>query len=290
MIGNKIAIGTVQFGLDYGVANHSGQVSIDEVKSIINLATQNDITTLDTAIAYGSSESILGQAGVNDFQVITKLPEVSIDAIGNLKIWCLLEVTESLKRLGVKQLDGVLLHRPLQLLKDYGDDLYQSLEALKQSGLVKKIGVSVYEPSDLEKLNGKYRFDLVQLPFNVLDNRWYYWLNELEHKGVEIHVRSIFLQGLLLMPTDQRPNKFGRWFSLLKSWDNWLELNKITPVETCLRYALSFPQISKVIVGVDSKDQLVEILNASVGVLPKVTQEIQTSDVNLLSPANWEKL
>lgn len=290
MIVNKIGIGTAQFGLDYGVANYSGQVSIAEAKSILNLATQNYITLLDTAIAYGNSENILGQAIVNDFQIITKLPEAAMDVMGNLKIWCLLEITESLKRLGVKQLDGVLFHQPLQLLEDYGDDLYRSLQTLKRSGLVKKIGISVYEPSDLEKLNGKYNFDLVQLPFNILDNRWYCWLDELEHKGVEVHVRSIFLQGLLLMPLEQRSSKFGRWRSLLESWDNWLKLNKITPVEACLRYALSFPQISKVIVGVDSKNQLVEILDASVGVLPKVTQEIQTCDVNILNPANWDKL
>ena len=115
-------------------------------------------------------------------------------------------------------------------------------------------------------------------------------ITALHKKNIDVHARSIFLQGLLLMSQQKIPNKFKPWSSLWKMWHEWLNDNRITALEATLRYALSIKEISKVIVGVDSKDQLEQIVISSEGILPKIPLELCTNDVNLLNPSNWIKL
>ena len=147
----KIALGTVQFGLDYGIANKSGQVSIGEIRNIFEYAKMNSLDTLDTAIGYGDSEERLGTVGVSQWNVVTKLPAIP-DSIKDVKTWVREAVEQSMLRLQVDQLNGMLLHRPNDLLNKHGDDLYTALEELKFDGLVKKIGASVYVPEELDAL------------------------------------------------------------------------------------------------------------------------------------------
>ena len=112
-------------------------------------------------------------------------------------------------------------------------------------------------------------------------------LATLRSKGAEVHARSVFLQGLLLMSEQNRPDKFNRWSGLWKIWHEWLNDNQITALEATIRHAVSMPEISKVLVGVDTKDQLKEIMVASDGILPNIPTELYTNDVNLLNPSNW---
>jgi aryl-alcohol dehydrogenase-like predicted oxidoreductase len=286
----KLALGTVQFGLPYGIANQYGQVSPLEAKAIIQLATANGIDTIDTANTYGDSEVRLGQIGVQGWQIVSKLPEIP-DDVQPLS-WIEDAIRATLHRLQIRSLYGVLLHRPMQLLGCRGEQIYQSLRQMRRSGLVEKIGVSLYDPADLDALCNHFQFDLVQVPFNILDRRLIDtgWLNRLTESGTEVHVRSIFLQGLLLMKSSDREEKFSRWSSHWYQWDGWLKDIGLSPLEACLRYALSFPQISKVIVGVDSARQLQQIIEASVGSLPDVPPDLSSIDVNLLNPANWAAL
>jgi aryl-alcohol dehydrogenase-like predicted oxidoreductase len=155
-----------------------------------------------------------------------------------------------------------------------------------------KIGVSVYDRSQLQSILDNFDIDLVQLPFNILDRRMIDsgMLATLQSKGIEVHVRSIFLQGLLLMSEKNRPDKFKRWSVLWRIWHEWLNDNKITALEATTRYAVSIPEISKVLVGVDTVDQLKEIVVASSGVLPDIPPEMLTNDVDLLNPSNWGML
>ena len=287
----RLALGTVQFGLPYGIANQAGQVTQDEGKAMLQLAAGNGINTLDTAIAYGESEQRLGEIGIQDWQIVSKLPAIPDDCADILQ-WVAGAVDGSLQRLNVNSLYGLLLHRPQQHLKKNGDKLYRALQQLKQDGLVGKIGISIYAPSELDTLCGRFQFDLVQAPFNILDRRLIDtgWLTRLAELGTELHVRSVFLQGLLLMSPTARPKKFAPWDQLWFDWDNWLNINGLTPLQACLRYALSFPEISKVIVGVDSQQQLKEILVASVGTLPKIPVGLKTNDLDLINPANWAAL
>lgn len=287
----RLALGTVQFGQNYGIANQCGQVSLDEARAIIKLSRESGMNTLDTAIAYGDSEQRLGVIGVEDWQVVSKLSAIP-ERCSNICQWVKDSVGESLGRLRINRLHGLLLHRPQQLLEPGGDQLYRALLQLKQDGLVRNIGISIYDPTELDALSSRYQLDLVQAPFNIVDRRLIdsAWLSRLADQGVELHVRSVFLQGLLLMPASSRPKKFDRWTPFWSNWDRWLGRAGITPLQACLRYVLSFPEIKKVVLGVESIGQLKEILATTAGPALVVPSDLVVSDLDLINPANWQRL
>lgn len=284
----KLALGTAQFGLQYGIANRRGQVPIDEAAAILHLARDSGIHTLDTAVVYGDSEQRLGEIGVSDWQVSSKLPEVPAGCV-DIPAWVATSVRKSLARLQVSSLYGLLLHRPHQLLGEHGHQLYGALQRVKDDGLVHNIGVSVYDPSELELLVSRFAFDLVQAPLNILDQRLVRagWLSRLSELGTELHVRSIFLQGVFLMSPAERPRMFDRWSSLWVEYDRWLEDCGLTPLQACVRYALSVAEIGKVVIGVDSLVHLKEILGAARGPAPDIPRSLSTDDADLLNPARW---
>lgn len=287
----RLALGTVQFGLSYGVANLDGMVTQDETSMILGLAWDSGIDTLDTAAAYGDSELALGAANVDGWHIVSKLPPV-VPSGASVANWAVESVNRSLQRLGQPNLYGLLLHRPGQLLERDGDVLYRALQQLKSDGVVSKIGVSIYDPDELDDLCGNFDFDLVQAPFNIVDRRLISsgWMPRLRKLGIELHVRSVFLQGLLLMPLEDRPQKFARWQALWRDWDVWLTETGLTATEACVRYVLSQSDIGKVIVGVQSKEQLAEIVSAaSRGRLDTPTFQI-TDSADLLNPGRWSSL
>lgn len=287
----KLGIGTVQFGMPYGISNQSGQVQPEDVKQILDSAKAHSITTLDTAIAYGQSESVLGCQDLSGMEIITKLPEMP-ESCSNLREWILGQVEGSLARLKLSTLNGLLLHRPGQLMDAGGEKLYEQLQALKEEGIVRRIGVSVYGPEELDALCSRFHFDLIQAPFNILDRRLADsgWLKRLSDAGTGLHVRSVFMQGLLLMSETDRPAKFSPWNTLWQNWATWLEETRQTPLEACLRHALSIPEIEKVIVGVDTPVHLQEILNAINGPCFEVPEQLFSNDPKLLNPGYWNNL
>lgn len=295
---HRIAIGTAQFGLNYGIANQIGKISLRSVKTILHHAVLSGIDTLDTAIAYGDSEVCLGKTGVGRFNVVTKLPEMPPDLV-NPDLWVSNHLSQSLDRLGAKSLYGLLLHRPLQLLESQGVELYRALGKLKNSGLVQKIGISIYSPSELDLLVPEFDFDLIQAPFSVFDQRLFQsgWLQRLNQAGVEVHVRSAFLQGLLLMQRTDIPVKFEKWSNLFDSWHDLLSKRGLSAVEASLAYVLSHPEIDRVVVGVDSLKQLKQILSATEGLQHRMFTNLNCDDTNLncddellINPANWSNL
>lgn len=287
----KLALGTVQFGLDYGVANDSGRVAIESASLILQKARHARITTLDTAIAYGDSESVLGTIGVASWKIVTKLPAVP-GGCSDLYRWVREEVAGSLARLKVKKLYGLLLHRPSELLEDKGRFLHAAMQSLKSEGLVEKIGISVYGPAELNLLFDQYRFDLVQAPLSILDRSMVEtgWADRLKLAGVEVHTRSAFLQGLLLMPAHRRPLKFSRWAEIWQEWDRWLIETSLTPLQACLQYATSLDCVDRVVVGVDSVEQLNQIIDAASGALPSLPLFKSLQDERLVNPATWKEL
>lgn len=288
---SKLALGTVQFGLPYGIANQAGQVSRAEAKTMLQLAAANSIDTLDTAIAYGESEICLGEVGSQGFRLVTKLPEVP-DGCTDVSAWVKEQLDESLARLNVSSLYGLLLHRSEQLLGNHGPALYRTLQKLKETGQVQKLGVSIYAPSELDRLIPHYRFDLVQAPFNLVDRRLQTsgWLRRLQHEGVEIHTRSAFLQGLLLLAYVERPDKFSPWNNLWQKWHGWLADHKVSALQACLALPLSFPEIDRVVVGADSELQLAQILCAANTQLNFSLPDLSCVDENLINPAYWSRL
>jgi aryl-alcohol dehydrogenase-like predicted oxidoreductase len=287
----RLALGTVQFGMNYGVANRQGQVDLAQAHSIIETARHAGIDTLDTAIAYGESESTLGQIDLDGFKIITKLPALPDDC-ADIAGWVEQQLAGSLGRLRCGAVQGLLLHRPEQLLGPKGAELYRGLAEMKAQGLVEQIGVSIYEPLELDTLCAAMDFDLVQAPFNILDARLTEsgWLKRLSARGTELHVRSVFMQGLLLMTATERPHKFSRWSALWQEWHNWLGASGVTPVQACLRHALSFNAISRVVVGVDTAVQLQEIVSAANGPVPAIPQTLRSIDPELLNPSRWNQL
>lgn len=288
---SRIALGTVQFGLPYGVANQVGQVSRSEAATMLQRATLSGIDVLDTAIAYGESEARLGEAGVQNFKLVTKLPDIP-DGCKDVGAWVAEQVNGSLARLGVSAVYGLLLHRPDQLHGSNGQVLFNAMRDLKEAGLVQKIGISIYAPSELDALTQQYRFELVQAPLNLIDRRLAQsgWLQRLKTDGVEIHTRSAFLQGLLLMPKVDIPPKFAHWIYLWDRWHNWLALHSVSAIQACLAYPLLFPEIDRVVVGADNVAQLEQIVCSALSGVSDDLPDLCCEDENLINPACWPQL
>ena len=290
---SKLGLGTVQFGTDYGLNSLDGQVRPQEVKKILNYARSKQIVLLDTAPAYGNSEEILGGINNSEFQVVTKTRHFDTLKITNDEVSLLnQDFNNSLKKLNQIKIYGLLIHNADDLLKPGGEKILDLLQKFKQTNKLMKVGVSVYDHIKLHSILDNFDIDMVQLPFNIIDRRMLDsgMLASLYKKGIEVHARSVFLQGLLLMSAKLMPSKFNRWNNLWKLWHEWLHDNRISPVEASVRYAISFSEISKVLVGVDSVNQLKEIYKASSGTLPKIPDELQTADADLLNPSNWGQL
>ena len=287
----RLALGTVQFGLNYGIANQQGQPAASVVKAILRLAKTNNINLLDTAISYGESEECLGEIGVNEFKVVTKLPSVP-NSVKNIDLWVNEQIAGSLFRLGERRIYGLLLHRPEELLAENGDAIFQSLQRLKSSGVIQKIGVSVYAPDELARLLSNFDLDLVQFPLNIVDRRFATsgWIDRLKTKGIEIHTRSVFLQGLLLMPRQKIPLKFAPWIGLIEKWHQWLKYNGLTAIQAALAYPLSFQGVDNLLVGVDDTDQLDQVIKSMGYVLNQSLPDISLDDGPLINPAMWAQL
>ncbi len=287
----RLALGSAQFGMHYGVANQAGQITLSEARKILQFASDSGINVLDTAISYGESESRLGQAGVRGFKVITKIPAIPIGC-NNIAEWASEQITASMIRLGVLSLYGILLHRSDDLLGSNGKILYETLLKFKDAGKIQKLGVSIYSPHELDNIDNLFSIQLVQAPFNILDQRLYLsgWLDKLNARDIEVHTRSVFLQGLLLMRPSERPSKFKRWSTFWSKWDRWIEQSGVTPVSACIRFTGAFPQIDKLIVGVDNISQLQEIILASEE--PPLEVPSWQSEINsdLFMPSNWAGL
>ena len=289
----KLALGSAQFGLAYGISNSHGKVSMNEVFRILTLAKSLGINTIDTASAYGNSEDVLGSIlkNTDTFSILSKLRPIPTNIV-DVEKWISAEINHSLQRLRRSRIEAILIHDPKQLLGSIGAELYRALNVMRDKGLFQKIGVSVYRPSELELLLQKYAFDVVQLPFNVMDQRFLKndLLQRIKNMGMTIHVRSVFLQGLLLMQSSRRPKRFLIW---KEHWDRWhahLEDTGKTALQMSLNYALSYPEIDRVIIGVESERQLSEIADATVLKMDHVFEQFSIDDERLLIPSYWKHL
>jgi aryl-alcohol dehydrogenase-like predicted oxidoreductase len=291
MMTSRLAIGTVQFGQSYGIANNSGQVTLRDAAEILQYARSSGVDTVDTAIAYGESEQRLGEIGVEQLQIVSKLPAIP-QSCRDVHSWVYESVEGCLGRLKIPKLHGLLLHRPEQLFGVHGVELYRTMRELKIRGFVEKIGISIYGPDELDTLWPRFRFDIVQAPFSIVDRRMADsgWFDRLRLDGAEIHVRSIFLQGLLLMSVADRPPVFDRWSCIWQRWHAWLEYEQLTPLQACLGFALSQPEIDRVVVGVDSLRQLQAILDSTDVSCLMPPENLMCEDENLINPSRWRDL
>jgi len=285
---SKLALGTVQFGLDYGIKNDRGRIPESEIGQILDEAMSGGIDLLDTACAYGSSETVLGiLAGkTSGFSIISKLPAKSEASVAE-------ELAGSLARLGRKTLYGYMLHN----FSTYQahPSVMRDLAACKAQGLVEKIGASLYFPSEAETLlEDDVPLDLVQVPYNLLDRRFEKVFPLLKARGVEIHTRSAFLQGLFFL--DQ--SRLGGRFETVR-----MSIARLQALATesgfglptlCLGFAAACPHVDRVVIGVDTINDLrANLASWSQREHAKkvlvILGDISSEDENIILPYKWEK-
>lgn len=260
---SKIALGTVQFGLNYGISNTNGQVPVEEISKILDFCKINEIDTLDTAQGYGESEKVLSQFDLSSFNVITKL-------IGDAKL------ETSLQNLKVSSVYGLMFHRE----NECNDDSWKLFESYKSQGMVKKIGVSVYTPKILDDLIDRYPIEIVQFPMNILDQSFIPLFPKLKEKKIEVHTRSTFLQGLLLM--DEIPLYFNPVKDIISSIPK-------PRLEYTLDFGKKQKNVDKMVLGVTRLRDLEEIYEAySKDVTETDYSKYCITDEKYINPALWQ--
>nr|WP_317199860.1 aldo/keto reductase [uncultured Psychrobacter sp.] len=284
----KLMLGTAQFGLPYGVANQNGQVSQTVIQEMLCCAYDAGVSTLDTAIAYGNSEEALGLQNLQKFAVVSKLFELPNECT-DIATWVEQQLHASLKRLQIESLEALLFHRPIQLLEPKGQQLYQAMLMLKEQGLVKRIGISMYRFEELPEVIKHFDFDIVQAPMNIFDRRMQTsgLLSKLKGAGVEVHIRSAFLQGVLLMDPKQTPNYFLPWAELFNAYHYWLSSVDVTALQACLSFLNQNSKVDRIIVGVDNLQQLKQIINVMTMPIVKIPSFINSTDEALIDPSRW---
>ena len=288
-----LVLGTAQFGLNYGITNKEGKVSIEEASSILRLADKNSIYRLDTAQVYGDAEEVIGKTKINldNFLISSKLKPILNDNSNFEQVWEK-SVHQSLSNLGVNSLDCLMIHRASDLLSENKDILIKWLLKIKEKGLIRKIGVSIYHDENVKKLPLD-SIDLIQLPLSFYDQRAIKsgLISFLRSKDIEIQARSIFLQGLILSSPDRLPN----WISSKdRSTHSLIYSEILNRNSTALDYSLSFfknkNDIGSITFGVQNKFQFNEIVK-SWNSSHKFTNDFFKMEFSseFLDPRQWPK-
>ena len=254
---SKIALGTVQFGLNYGINNKSGQIPEHEIAKILTLAYGSEIAILDTAYVYGDSESRIGQwlhkMTTHTFEVVSKMPKCNKEEIVGY-------FEQTLERLQVESIYGYLYHNYDMFVKDRST--LDVLIALKEKKLVKKIGFSLYYPSELEEILDKnIQCDLLQMPYSILDRRFEPYFEKLQKRGIEIHTRSIYLQGLVFKSIHELSPTLLPFEPFLNKLQDLALQKNLGVDEIALNFGLKNRYIDKIIIGVDNAEQLLQLVN-----------------------------
>jgi D-threo-aldose 1-dehydrogenase len=263
----RIGLGTAQFGSAYGISNTRGQVSPDEARAILARARDAGITVLDTAAAYGDAEEILGSILPADapFRIVTKTLPLSHGLAAVVE-----RARRSVALSGGRSLDTLLVHSAGDLASGEGPDLWRELERLREEGLFRRIGISAYFTDNPRALAHRYRPAVMQIPVSLLGWRCIAdgTLLELKRLDIEVHARSIFLQGLLLMDPQDIPAKFNRAVPELSEVHARIVEAGSSPLQAAIRFILDRPEIDVALVGVTGKSELDEVIAASMSASP----------------------
>ena len=218
---NKLALGTVQWGLNYGISNLKGKTTSNEVKNILEKAQKENIKILDTSPQYGDSEKILGENNLENFDLVTKTEKFSNELISKKdKEFLISTFKKSLFKFSVNSIYGLLIHNVDDIFKEGGNYLIDGLETLKNKKFVEKIGISVYSSEQIDKALNIFKPDIIQAPINIFDQRLIKdgTLKKLKNLNIEVHARSIFLQGLIFLKDNNLPNYFQPWKKHIADW------------------------------------------------------------------------
>lgn len=286
---NRLVLGTVQLGIQYGINNSLGKPESPQAMKILHEAFAAGISTLDTAKAYGNAMELIGnyhRQSKHKFKVISKFHSSSQYLLKDVQI--------ELEQMQIEQFEAYLFH-------SFGDfnnaskQLFKDLGQLKEKRLIGKIGVSVYGNDQFEKALQHSEIDLIQFPYNLLDNNFQRgeMIKQAKNNGKELHVRSVFLQGLFFMNEARIPEKIKAIYPYLSRLKDIAQNEGLGMEELALAYVLQNNAIDKVLIGVDSLEQLksnlriVEKVSAISETLKVCIDSIHVEELDLLSPVNW---
>ena len=283
----KLGVGTAQFGLEYGVSNRRGRMSEAEARTVVQVASSAGVGLLDTAAQYGDAEAVLGRVlpHPNPFRLVTKTVRVG-EGVERVEACA----RASLQRLGVERAGAILVHSASDLLGPDGPALWACLRRLKDEGLFEQVGISAYAAEDPLGLARRFKPDLMQLPVSLLDQRLIQdgVLQEIAALGVEIHLRSIFLQGLLFLPRDGLPEGLAAAGPRLSRIRRTIAEAGADPLHAALSFALARPEAAAVVVGVTSAAELRAIVAAAGAPAPDLDWGALALDHALaLDPQRW---
>ena len=275
----KLSIGTANFSKSYGQITNS-KVSLREIKKIFSYSKKKKINFLDTALNYNNTGT-LKNFEIKNWKIITKIncnKSNKKNYLINLK-----------KKFNLSNIYCVLIHlkNESEILSKKNIHLYNLLNELKKKKVIKKIGFSIYSPKDVKLIIKKFKVDLMQCPINIFDTRLVDQglLKKLKKKKIEIHARSIFLQGALLKNFNDLPIIFKPWKNVFKIWDDYVKRLNISKLEACVNFVKQLKEIDKIIVGIDNVNQLKQICE----VLNK-KKKINYKNFNLKKDRKFTKL
>lgn len=288
---NKLGLGTVQWGLPYGLANQHGIAAPETVAAILDASRRQGIKVLDTASLYGQAETVLGANPLRAFHVISKTPRFAAPVITEEHSSQLIQVFhQSLQRLSCPRIYGLLIHHAPDLLVPGGERLVSTMMDLKEQGVVEKVGVSVYDGEQIDAVLKVFKPDIVQLPVSVFDQRMLSngQLARLKEEGVEVHARSVFLQGLLLMPLDKVPAYFNPIRPLLAQWHANAKEQGMTLVQAALSFVRDIPYVDTVLVGVEDVGQFQACVEDFSVRASFYASSLACNDPMFVNPALWK--
>lgn len=285
---NKICLGTANIGDNYGLENKQ-KINSKDIKKIFKYLIKKKINFIDTAFSYKNSHRIIKNNFSSNFKIITKLP-LPKKNIKNIYKWITIKVIKEQIYFN-NQIDILLLHNT-QMLKNKKIELetYKALDFLKKNKIINKVGLSVYYPSELDKLINKFKFDVVELPINIFNREFDKtgWLKKLKKKKINIIARSVFLKGLLLKNDYKKFKVFKTWFKYFRMFDQWTQKKKISKLEASIRFIKSYKEIDLIIFGIRNLNQLKEIYKIMKKKPIKVPDNILVKNRKFTNPKNWK--
>lgn len=294
----ELCLGTVQFGMEYGINNQIGrQPAWDESFEMLDYAIENGIDTIDTASAYGEAEMLLGEYLKENkkgqkVKVISKLRPNVIEDGKPVERTITEECKNSLKRISVEKLEGYLLHTPEYI---YNEDVLCALQKLKQDGYVNNIGVSIYGLKEGYAAIDTGIVDYIQLPYSILDQRGIKegFINAAKKAGITIFTRSAFLQGLFMMDKEDIPAHLQNAVPFLDIMENILDKYCVDKVSSILGFVNSEKDIDYLVFGVEKKEQLVEDIHKAahskvpIECIQELKERINNISENVVFPSLW---
>lgn len=283
----RLVLGSAQFGSDYGIVNFTGKVSVQQVEEILNLARRNQVNCIDTASSYGDAEQVLGSQDLRGFDIVTKIPRIG--TANSEQVAKLIEeyARRSCANLKVEKLYGLMLHSARDLIGESGEFAYAGLLAARGAGLAHKIGISVYSAEEIDTALARYRLDIIQMPLSVLDQRLLGRLKTMADLGIEVHIRSVFLQGTMLISSEKLPERLKPLGPGIMAFQRAAAAQRLSTLEAAIAFVRDLPSVEGIVVGAAGVGEFRAIVAAFHKASFFDASGLALDDVDLVDPRRW---